>query len=199
MSEICAEQVRLLTGFDRVMVYRFDPDWNGEVIAECKREDLEAFLGLHYPASDIPQQARELYTKNWLRFITDRDYVPSALSLIRQYRRAMSLIRASPCSAASLRFIWNICETWACSLPCRFQFSVTGDCGDSLPVIIIRHDTFLTIFAEPANCWRISCRCDLRTRKNRSFARHVRTRRRSSDALSAETDGRGGSFYRATG
>ncbi|MGC4005278.1 MAG: ATP-binding protein [Pirellulales bacterium] len=79
MYEICAEQVRNLTGFDRVMVYRFDRDWNGEVVAERKRDALEPFFGLHYPASDIPKQARELYTINWLRFITNRDYRPAAL------------------------------------------------------------------------------------------------------------------------
>ena len=70
----CADQVSLINGFDRVMVYRFDNQWNGEVVAESKRDDLESFLGLHYPASDIPQQARQLYTRNWLRFIADRDY-----------------------------------------------------------------------------------------------------------------------------
>ena len=44
------------------MVYRFDRDWNGEVIAEQRRGDLNPFLGLHYPATDIPAQARALYT-----------------------------------------------------------------------------------------------------------------------------------------
>lgn len=76
MAELATTRVRSLTGFDRVMLYRFDRDWNGEVIAEDRRDDLETFLGLNYPASDIPQQARLLYTKNWLRFITDRDYTP---------------------------------------------------------------------------------------------------------------------------
>ncbi|WP_397569619.1 ATP-binding protein [Schlesneria sp. T3-172] len=76
LCQLCAEQVRLISGFDRVMAYRFDDDWNGQVIAETKRDNLEPFLGLHYPASDIPRQARELYTRNWLRFIADRDYVP---------------------------------------------------------------------------------------------------------------------------
>ena len=75
----CAGKVREISGFDRVMVYRFDQEWNGQVIAEAKRDDLEPFLGLHYPASDIPTQARELYSKNWLRFIPDRDYLPSAV------------------------------------------------------------------------------------------------------------------------
>ena len=79
LAQIAAEQVRALTGFDRVMVYRFDDEWNGEVVAESRREDLEPFLGLHYPASDIPAQARRLYTINWLRFIADVDGRPSPL------------------------------------------------------------------------------------------------------------------------
>lgn len=76
MYEECARWVREISGFDRVMVYRFDDDWNGVVAAEARRDDLEPFLGLHYPASDIPRQARELYARNWLRFIADRDYPP---------------------------------------------------------------------------------------------------------------------------
>ncbi|CAN5596681.1 hypothetical protein BH09ACT7_BH09ACT7_17860 [soil metagenome] len=74
-----AAAVRDLTGFDRVMVYRYDEDYNGEVVAESKREDLNSFLGLHYPASDIPAQARALYEKNWLRLISDVDYTPAPL------------------------------------------------------------------------------------------------------------------------
>ncbi|MBT0771900.1 SpoIIE family protein phosphatase [Kineosporia sp. J2-2] len=63
--------VQRVTGFDRVMVYRFDREWNGEVIAERRRAELEPFLGLRYPESDIPAQARRLYTLNRLRFIVD--------------------------------------------------------------------------------------------------------------------------------
>ncbi|GLY18317.1 hypothetical protein Kisp01_53310 [Kineosporia sp. NBRC 101677] len=63
--------VQRVTGFDRVMVYRFDREWNGEVIAEHRRPHLEPFLGLRYPESDIPAQARKLYTLNRLRFIVD--------------------------------------------------------------------------------------------------------------------------------
>ncbi|WP_432560967.1 SpoIIE family protein phosphatase [Kineococcus sp. SYSU DK003] len=82
LDELCrqlAREIRQLTGFDRVMVYRFDAQWNGEVVAEDRREDLNAFLGLHYPASDIPAQARRLYTVNWTRLIADISYVPSRL------------------------------------------------------------------------------------------------------------------------
>ncbi|GAA4287672.1 SpoIIE family protein phosphatase [Georgenia daeguensis] len=70
---LAATGVRRLTGFDRVMVYRFDRDYNGQVVAEDVREDLEPYLGLHYPASDIPAQARALYEKNWLRLISDTE------------------------------------------------------------------------------------------------------------------------------
>ncbi|MCB7135337.1 SpoIIE family protein phosphatase [Cellulosimicrobium marinum] len=72
-----ARHVRDLTGFDRVMIYRFDAAYNGEVVAEARRDDLNSFLGLHYPASDIPPQARALYEKNWIRLIADVDYEPS--------------------------------------------------------------------------------------------------------------------------
>jgi light-regulated signal transduction histidine kinase (bacteriophytochrome) len=79
LYDTAARAVRDLTGFDRVMVYRYDADYNGEVVAECKRDDLNSFLGLHYPASDIPAQARALYEKNWLRLISDVDYTPAPL------------------------------------------------------------------------------------------------------------------------
>lgn len=75
-----ATSIAELTGFDRVMIYRFDEhDGSGVVIAEHKQPDQEAFLGLHYPASDIPQQARRLYIRNRLRLIGDAAYRPSPI------------------------------------------------------------------------------------------------------------------------
>lgn len=76
LCELVAKGTREITGYDRVMIYRFDSQYNGEVFAESKREDLEPFLGLHYPHTDIPSQARDLYMKNLLRIITDIDYSP---------------------------------------------------------------------------------------------------------------------------
>src|SRR6478672_1754703 len=76
LCELVADGTREITGYDRVMIYRFDKDYNGEVFAESRRDDLEPFLGLHYPHTDIPVQARELYLKNLLRLITDVDYAP---------------------------------------------------------------------------------------------------------------------------
>jgi light-regulated signal transduction histidine kinase (bacteriophytochrome) len=74
-----AGAVRDLTGFDRVMVYRFDADWHGEVLAESRREGVDSFLGMHFPASDIPAQARALYTRSPLRLIVDARAGPVAL------------------------------------------------------------------------------------------------------------------------
>ncbi|WP_109464030.1 HWE histidine kinase domain-containing protein [Albibacillus kandeliae] len=74
VSQAAARQLRELAGFDRVMVYQFGPEGDGTVIAEAKAEtDTETYLGLHFPASDIPRQARELYKRNHLRLIADVD------------------------------------------------------------------------------------------------------------------------------
>ena len=77
LSQLCnviVEEIRKITGFDRVMIYRFDDDGAGMVIAESPREDLDKFLGLRYPATDIPQQAKRLYKLNLLRLIKDVNY-----------------------------------------------------------------------------------------------------------------------------
>lgn len=79
-----ANETKLITGYDRVMIYRFDKDYNGEVYAESKREDLESFFGLHYPHTDIPAQARELYLRNHVRMIADVGYEPVPLYALEE-------------------------------------------------------------------------------------------------------------------
>lgn len=76
LCRVAAEDIRRLTGFDRVLVYRFDDDWNGTVIAENRNDVLPSYLDLRFPASDIPAQARELYRRNRLRIIPDANYTP---------------------------------------------------------------------------------------------------------------------------
>ena len=76
LCQVTVEEIRKISGFDRVMVYQFDPEGNGAVIAEDKAEKLSPFLGLNYPSSDIPKQARQLYSLNWLRLIPDINYQP---------------------------------------------------------------------------------------------------------------------------
>lgn len=66
-----ADEVRRLTGFKRVMIYQFHPDWSGEVIGESRDKSMASFLGLRFPATDIPKQARELYTLTAARSVAD--------------------------------------------------------------------------------------------------------------------------------
>jgi two-component system, chemotaxis family, sensor kinase Cph1 len=77
--QAAAKEVRLLTGFDRVMSYVFHQDDSGHIVAEAKREDLDALVNRHYPASDIPPQARRLYIENTLRLISDVASTPIPL------------------------------------------------------------------------------------------------------------------------
>ncbi|MBW4500175.1 MAG: GAF domain-containing protein [Scytonema hyalinum WJT4-NPBG1] len=74
--QIIVQEVRKVTGFDRVMLYKFDDDGHGSVIAEEKLESQEPYLGLHYPESDIPKPARKLFTSNWIRLIPDTHSSP---------------------------------------------------------------------------------------------------------------------------
>ena len=74
-----AQQMQELTGFDRVMVYKFDQTWDGEVIAESGTAALPSLLGNHFPASDIPPQARALYTQNLIRVLADTEATPVRL------------------------------------------------------------------------------------------------------------------------
>ncbi|SEO06593.1 Bacteriophytochrome (light-regulated signal transduction histidine kinase) [Duganella sp. CF517] len=79
LLQMATEQVRTITGFDRVMAYRFHHDDSGDVTAEAHRDGLEPYLGRRYPAGDIPAQARRLYIINTLRLIADVAYSPSPL------------------------------------------------------------------------------------------------------------------------
>ena len=79
VAELCgllAVDIRHITGFDRALVYRFDQDWHGTVLAEDGNGVLPSYLDLRFPASDIPAQARELYRRNRLRIIPDASYAP---------------------------------------------------------------------------------------------------------------------------
>ena len=81
-TELCVaitKQVKDLTGFNRILLYRFDEFGHGTVLCEENDGVLPSYLGLRFPASDIPKQARELYILNTVRIIPDADYVPSSL------------------------------------------------------------------------------------------------------------------------
>lgn len=79
LFDLSCQSIRKLTGFDRVMTYQFLHDDTGVVVAEDKLESLDALVNHHYPASDIPKQARALYLKNPIRLIADVEYEPAPL------------------------------------------------------------------------------------------------------------------------
>jgi len=78
-TQLMANEIKKLTGFDRVLVYQFDPQWNGKVIAQAKEPDLDDYMDLRFPASDVPKQARDLYFRNPYRLIPTRSYQPIGL------------------------------------------------------------------------------------------------------------------------
>ena len=99
LCEKAAVEFRRLTGFDRVMVYRFLDDDAGKVLAEDKKQSLDSFLHHHFPASDIPKQARALYLRNLVRVISDIAYKPIVL---RPQWNAASPLDMSDCGLRSV-------------------------------------------------------------------------------------------------
>jgi light-regulated signal transduction histidine kinase (bacteriophytochrome)/DNA-binding response OmpR family regulator len=91
LAQTLAREVKEITGFDRVMVYRFEADDHGVVIAEEKESHLESFLGLHYPATDIPVPARKLFLRNWVRQIPNINYTPARLISINNASNELPL------------------------------------------------------------------------------------------------------------
>jgi len=79
LGQLAASEIRALTGFGRVLVYSFDDEGHGTVLAEALSEGYDSYLGQRFPASDIPRQARELYVANRIRLIQDADYAPARL------------------------------------------------------------------------------------------------------------------------
>ncbi|MCP6759392.1 MAG: ATP-binding protein [Fischerella sp. CENA71] len=111
--QILVQEVRKVTGFDRVMLYKFDDDGHGSVIAEQKLASMESYLGLHYPESDIPRPARKLFASNWIRIIPDTHAEPveifPAINPISQRRPDLtnSILR-SPYSC-HIEYLHNMC------------------------------------------------------------------------------------------
>ncbi|KQZ48533.1 hypothetical protein ASD54_16850 [Rhizobium sp. Root149] len=107
-----AQFVYEITGFDRALIYRFDPEWNGHVVAEAGNEMLPSYLGLRFPSSDIPAQARALYASNRLRIIPDASYTPvpilAADDALDAERLDMSFAQLRSVSPVHLEYMRNM-------------------------------------------------------------------------------------------
>ena len=127
-----ARQVRALLGYDRVMVYKFDSDGSGEVVGEACKSGIGSFKGLHYPATDIPQQARALYRRNLLRIITDVNATPVKITpQLDEIGRPLDL------SLSMLRSV----------SPIHIEYLKNMGVGASLSISIIVDDELWGLFA----------------------------------------------------
>ncbi|KAF7840406.1 phytochrome E isoform X2 [Senna tora] len=95
LCDTVVEEVQKLTGYDRVMVYKFHKDDHGEVVSEIRRLDLEPYLGLHYPATDIPQAARFLFKQNRVRMICDCYAKPVKVIQSEELRQPLCLVNST--------------------------------------------------------------------------------------------------------
>ncbi|HEY9725254.1 MAG TPA: ATP-binding protein [Chroococcales cyanobacterium] len=122
--QIIVKEVRKLTGFDRVMLYKFEEDGHGSVIAEEKVEALESYLGLHYPESDIPKQARKLFSSNWIRLIPDAKSEPTEI-----------IPTINPINQHPLNLTNSILRS---ASPCHIEYLHNMEVGASLTISLIK-------------------------------------------------------------
>jgi chemotaxis family two-component system sensor kinase Cph1 len=122
--QIIVQEVRKMTGFDRVMLYRFDEENHGDVIAEDKLESLEPYLGLRYPESDIPAPARRLLSSHWIRTIPDAK--AEAIDLV-------PLLNPQTEQALDLTF-----STLRSASPCHLEYLHNMGVGSSLTISLIK-------------------------------------------------------------
>jgi len=135
LCEMAANRVRDVAVYDRVLIYRFLEDESGWVIAESRQPHLEPFLDLHYPAADIPSQARDLYKKNWLRLITQVNYDPAPLTPPRNPRTGAQL----DMSQAVLRDVSPIHRQYLRNMGIDASMSISIICGGRLWGLIACH------------------------------------------------------------
>ncbi|MGI0485525.1 ATP-binding protein [Pantanalinema rosaneae CENA516] len=144
MCRVVVKEIRRITGFDRVMVYQFDPEGAGMVIAEDTDQETP-YLDLRYPPSDIPRQARQLYTLNWLRLIPDAHYQPVALipanNPLTNQSLDLSLAALRSVSPIHLEYLHNMGVTASMSVSLLHDQKLWGliACHHSSPKYIPYH------------------------------------------------------------
>ena len=124
LCQTAVEEVRRMIGFDRAMVYQFDATGAGKVVAEDKVENLAPLLGMHYPATDIPPQARKQFTMNLIRFIHDIHYQPVEL-----------IPDCNPLTGRPLDLGSSLLRTVS---PCHVQYLQNMNVGASMTVTLIK-------------------------------------------------------------
>ncbi len=140
-----ADEIRRVIDFDRVMVYRFDSQWNGEVIAQSGNDALPSLLHHHFPASDIPPQARALYARNLVRLLADIDAVSVPLlpagnaATGRPFDLSLSVFRAM--SPIHLEYLRNMGVRSTVTVSLMHEGRLWGliACHDVAPTVVDAH------------------------------------------------------------
>ena len=118
-----AAQVKKIINYDRVMIYRFAQQGHGEVVAEAVNEKYSTWLGLHFPASDIPKQARELYKINLIRQIANVSTTPAAIAALANNPNPLDLTHAQlrAVSPMHIQYLKNmgVASSFSISLLCK--------------------------------------------------------------------------------
>lgn len=143
--QLTARAVRTLIGYDRVMIYRFSSDGSGEVIAQATAAETDSLLGLHYPASDIPTQARALYLRNTFRIVADvhASTIPLSPSPTKCDRLDLSFAVSRAVSPIHIEYLINMAVAASVSLSIVVDGALWGliTCHNgtpSLPSLIVR-------------------------------------------------------------
>ncbi len=156
------DEIRQLTGLDRVMVYKFHADGHGEVIAESRRGDLDSWLGLHYPAEDVPKPAREIFTKTWIRPVPDvSDVLAELVPLVNpdtgkaldmtfcalrgvskmysEYLRNMGVAAALTMAIRTNEDLWGLIACHHYAGPRHVSYQVRAACEFLAQVVTLQH------------------------------------------------------------
>ncbi len=129
-----AFEIKKIIQYDRVMIYKFHPDGHGEVVAEVKNNNLEPFLGLHYPQSDIPKQARELYKTNLTRIIADVNSTSSSIITFQDENTPLDL------SNSALRAVSPIHIQYLKNMGVQSSFSISLLANNELWGLVACHN-----------------------------------------------------------
>ena len=163
LCDMAAEEIRQLTGMDRVMVYKFHPDGHGEIFAESKRSDLAPWLGMHYPAEDIPKPARELFSKTWLRPIPDMSdalaemvplanpdtnqpldmtycYLRGVSKMCTEFYRNMGVAATLTLSIRRGSHLWGLISCTYSAAPKYLSYQVRAACEFLAQVVSVQHN-----------------------------------------------------------
>lgn len=186
LCDQAAIDFRELTGFDRVMIYRFQGDAGGVVVAEDRDAAIPSFLNHHFPATDIPRQARQLYVRNRVRIIPDCTYEPAPMRSLKADLAAIDLSDATlrSVSPVHLRYLQNMGVTASASV------SIVLD-GQLWGLVACHHRTAREMSYETRTACRVLAGALARQIRSKAEAETYRDRirlRQAEDALLSRFD-----------